>query len=85
MEISYYLFLAIYGLGILFFVIYSLVNIFHIFRFGFLDGNSVFMIVFYLGISLVIFVISYEFLKVIPWTETLEITMPSIDLPALNL
>ena len=61
MFIPFYLFLIVYLIGLAVFFMLAFFNLYHIFRFGFLDRRSIAVTVFFLVAIFVILIISAVF------------------------
>jgi hypothetical protein len=70
LEISISTFLVIYGLAILLYVIFALVNLYHLFRFGFISFTSFLATFLFLGASVLILFITYKLGLAIDWNQT---------------
>ncbi|OGY42816.1 MAG: hypothetical protein A2Y67_03785 [Candidatus Buchananbacteria bacterium RBG_13_39_9] len=69
-EISLYIFLILYGAALALFVIFALINIYHLFRFGFLSFFSFFVTFLFLAGVILILFITYELGAKIDWSQT---------------
>ena len=67
LAIFYYLYLVILGI----FVLYSLFNIYHLLRFGFLTITNILVIIIYLAAASWLVVFSLSVLMTIDWSRTL--------------
>ena len=67
MGIPLYLFYFIYLALIVVFIFYSLFNIYHLVRFGFLGIVSIVIIFFYIGISIAILLLTASFANQVDW------------------
>ncbi|MCX6743204.1 MAG: hypothetical protein NT116_03125 [Candidatus Parcubacteria bacterium] len=70
LEISLSIFLIIYGLAIIIFVIMALVNLFHLFAYGFLSFTSFLATFLFLAAAVLILFITYKFGLQIDWSQT---------------
>lgn len=68
-EISYYVFLIIYGLGLAIFVIFSLFNLYHLFVYGFLSYASFLATFLFLAGTVVVLFLTYQIGSQIDWTQ----------------
>ncbi len=73
MEISLSIFYYIYMLAVAVFMVYSLFNIYHLLRFGFLTAGTIAIIVIYLLGAFVILSTSFSVINTIDWTQTWEL------------
>ena len=72
-EISLLVLLIPYGILVAIFLLFAIINLYHMFTFGFLNFESFFMtFLFIAGIILILF-ITYELAMAIDWTQTLII------------
>jgi hypothetical protein len=69
-EISISTYFIIYGLALALFIIFALINLYHLFRFGFLSFTSFFMTFLFLGTSVLVIFITYKLGQNIDWTQT---------------
>ncbi len=69
-EISISTYFIIYGLALALFVIFALINLYHLFRFGFLSFTSFLMTFIFLGVSVLLLFITYKLGLEIDWTQT---------------
>lgn len=67
LAILYYIYLAV----LLFFITYSLFNIYHLIRFGFSSLINIIIILIYISVSTIFIVFSFNLLLNIDWTTTL--------------
>lgn len=74
LSIFYYLYLLV----VLFVVIYSLFNIYHLLRFGFLSWLNIVVILFYILVLCLFLLASFNILLSIDWTQPLiDFSFPS--------
>lgn len=66
-AIFYYAYLLI----VLFFIIYSLFNIYHLVRFGFMTLTNMIMIIFYIALSASFIILSFSLLMGLDWNTIL--------------
>ena len=66
-AIFYYFYLAV----ILFFVIYSLFNIYHLIRFGFFSLTNIAVMILYIIVAAILIMYSFELLMQVDWNITL--------------
>ncbi|MFH0951569.1 MAG: hypothetical protein V1838_00035 [Patescibacteria group bacterium] len=72
LVILLYIFLALVGL----FVVFSFFDLYHVIRFGFLNGATITAaFIFIAGAAMILF-ISYQQLQPIDWSETILIGLP---------
>lgn len=64
LSILYYLYL----LAVAVFVLYSLFNIYHLLRFGFLTSVNVLVIVAYVGVAAILLFFSFNLLAAVDWS-----------------
>ena len=67
LAIIYYIFLA----AVFVFVLYSLFNIYHLLRFGFLSVTNVVVILIYIAISSSLLYVAFSQLLMIDWSQPL--------------
>lgn len=72
MSIPYYIFLIIYLVGVLVFFILSVLNLYHIVRFGFFRFSSVLITFIYLGAAVVIILLTLNALANVDWQANIE-------------
>jgi len=72
MAIPYYIFLIIYLLAVLIFFALSVINFYHIIRFGYFRFASVFITFLYLGAVVVIILLTLNSLSNIDWRTNIE-------------
>lgn len=76
MEIPYsvilYVYLGLVGL----FIIFCLVDLYHVVRFGFLNSTTVGMTFVFIAGSAILLFISYTYLKDIDWSQQIIIELP---------
>jgi len=70
LSILYY----IYLIFVLIYLFYTFFNVYHLMRFGFLTPSNVAMVIFYLAVSLLILVISWNYINQIDWQKSFSIT-----------
>jgi len=70
LEISLSVFLIIYGLAIVIFLVMALVNLFHLFAYGFLSFTSFLATFLFLAASVLIIFITYKYGMQIDWSQT---------------
>lgn len=75
------LFLYIYYAFLIFWAIFSLVALYHMVKFSFINFTSFFTIVLYLGISAVLLKISFLFIGTIDWGINLAIFQNMFNQP----
>jgi len=73
MTFPLYIFLIIYLVFLLGWVIFSLVAIYHMLKFGFLNFTTFFIIFVYIIIAVLLLAVSYNFLNQIDWTAQISI------------
>ena len=69
-EISFSLFLVIYGILVLCFLIFALVKLYHIFAFGFLGFESFFVTFLFIAGTILVLFITYKLGMEIDWAQT---------------
>jgi len=69
-EISLSVFLIAYGIFIALFLIFAIINLYHMFTWGFLNFESFFMTFILVAGTVLILFITYELAKEIDWTQT---------------
>jgi len=72
LVILLYIYLAIVGL----FVLFSFFDLYHMIRFGFLNGTTITTTFVFLAAAALILFISYQQLNPIDWSETISIGLP---------
>lgn len=72
-DISLYTFLIVYGALVLIFLIFAIINLLHLFAFGFLNFESFFMTFIFLGGIILILFITYKLGLKIDWSQTLSL------------
>ena len=86
-AIFYYFYLAV----VLFFMIYSLFNIYHLIRFGFFSLTNILVMILYIIVSALLLMYSFELLMPVDWNVTLidlgnfKINSPFGDNQNLNI
>jgi len=86
-AIFYYFYLAV----ILFFIVYSLFNIYHLIRFGFFSLTNILVMILYIIVSALLLMYSFELLMPVDWNVTLidlgnfKINSPFGDNQNLNI
>ncbi|PIP29490.1 hypothetical protein COX27_01160 [Candidatus Kuenenbacteria bacterium CG23_combo_of_CG06-09_8_20_14_all_36_9] len=73
MSIPIFIFLILYLFVVLIFLIFTFFNIYHSWRFGMNSFTNFFSIFIYLSALAVIFFFSYNFIKTIDWTASINI------------
>ena len=77
-AIFYYFYLAV----ILFFIVYSLFNIYHLIRFGFFSLTNILVMILYIIVSALLLMYSFELLMPVDWNVTLiDLNNFKINLP----
>jgi len=76
LSIFYYAYLLV----VLFFVIFSLFNLYHLMRFGFLTLSNLFIMILYIVMAISLLIFSFDILMQIDWTVELNITTGSSSL-----
>lgn len=79
MSFSPFIFLIIYLVLVGIFLIISIINFYHIIRFGFLHWPSLVMTFVYLGLVVLIILFTFKTLGNFDWQEPLEINLPFIS------
>jgi hypothetical protein len=69
-EISISIFLVIYGLALFLFVIFALINLYHLFKFGFISFTSFLATFLFLGATVLVLFITYKLGQSIDWSQT---------------
>lgn len=72
MAIPYYIFLIIYLLAVLIFFALSVLNFYHIIRFGYFRYASALVTFLYLGVAVVIILLTLNALANIDWAANIE-------------
>lgn len=67
LAVFYYFYLAV----ILFFIIYSLFNIYHLIRFGFFSLTNIAVMILYILVASLFIMYSFELLMLVDWNLTL--------------
>jgi hypothetical protein len=70
LEISYSVFLIIYGLGLLCFIIYAFFNLYHLFVYGFLSFAGFLATFLFFAGTIIILFLTYQIGSQIDWTQT---------------
>jgi hypothetical protein len=71
MEISVlYMFLALYGAGVLIFLVLTFFNLYHAWRFGMSDLANMLSMITYIILILIIAIASYSFLGSVDWSNS---------------
>ena len=70
MEIPYYIFLIIYGLGIAALLVGFWLHFYHIQRFGWFDFSVKLNTILFLGVTVIVIGLTALLLKDVPWMET---------------
>ena len=77
-AIFYYFYLAV----VLFFIVYSLFNIYHLIRFGFFSLTNILVMILYIIVSALLLMYSFELLMQVDWNVTLiDLNNFKINLP----
>ena len=66
-AIFYYFYLAV----VLFFIVYSLFNIYHLIRFGFFSLTNIAVMILYIIVAAILIMYSFELLMQVDWNITL--------------
>lgn len=82
MSFPYYIFLIVYGLGILFCVGFFAINLFHLTRFGLLDFTARVHTVLMISVIVIVLVFTGIFLRDVDWLETVELA-PNLSVDGL--
>ena len=69
LSIFYYAYLALLGI----FLLFTFFNIYHLVRFGFLSLGNLAMIIFYIVISALIIMVSWNYIGQFDWTQSIQI------------
>lgn len=69
---TYEIFLWIFGLGLLLYLLLSLVLIYHIVRFSYMNGRSTQMLLLHLLVSFVVLTGVWGYIRTVDWDESLE-------------
>jgi len=78
MTIPLTIFLVLYAAFLVFYVIFSFFNIFHLMKFGAISFTTYFMAFLYLAGILVVLFFSYQGLAAIDWSEGIKIDLQGI-------
>lgn len=78
MSIPLYIFYFIYLGLVAIFLLFTLFNIYHLIKFGYLSLNNIIIISFYIIVTILILLISWRYISQINWQENLEL-MPAIN------
>lgn len=81
MSIPPLIFLIIYVVLVGIFFILSILNFYHIIRFGFLRPASIIITLVYLALMAVIILLTFRILNQINWSQPIEINLPFISSP----
>lgn len=73
MDIPYYIFLLIYGVGVLVCVVFFFINLYHLRRYGLLDFSSTTQTLMVSGIFIIVLVFTFIFLRDIQWTDEVHL------------
>lgn len=73
MEIPYYIFLIIYAVGIIALMSGFWLHFYHIQKFGWFDFSAKVNTALFIGVTIIVIVITALLLKEVPWTETFSI------------
>lgn len=73
MSFPLYILLIPYGLAIIFYLTWSLSLLYHIFRFGYWDSSTRFMLFLYFAGSLIILIFTGIYIMGIDWNQTVSI------------
>ena len=65
-----------YGIVLLFFIIFSLINITHLIRYGATTGVSLFMTFIFLAGAVIILFVSWQILGTINWGQPIVFSLP---------
>lgn len=76
-SIPLYIFLVPYALVVFVFALFSLINLFHLVKFGEGIFADFIATAFYLGVSVLIFYVSWQYLGKFNWQETIDIGLQS--------
>ena len=68
-SIFYFIYLAFVGV----FLLFTLFNVYHLVRFGFLSIANISIIVFYIGISIMMLLVSWYYIGQIDWQQVIPI------------
>jgi len=72
-EFSLTVFLVIYGLGVVLFFIFAIINMLHLFYYGFLNFESYFVTFLFLAATILVLFITYKLGIAIDWNQTFTI------------
>lgn len=81
MTISPLIIFIIYIVGLVLFLVFSIVNLYHVLRFSFMRRVSIIMTSVYFGLILVIVLVTLQIVSNVDWTQSWDI---SIDLPFME-
>lgn len=72
------IFYFIYLIFVLFFIIFTFFNAYHLVKFGFLTFSNIIIISFYIIVSVLILLISFNYINQIDWKQTMsfDLNMP---------
>jgi len=73
MEIPLAIFYYIYAAAVLVFLIFTLFNIYHLMRFGYLTISNILIVIFYIFGSVAILAISWDYIGAINWHQSIQI------------
>lgn len=68
-SIFYFIYLAFVGV----FLLFTLFNVYHLVRFGFLSIANISIIVFYIGMSIMMLLVSWYYIGQIDWQQVIPI------------
>ena len=69
-EVSISVYLILYGIMVAIFVIFAIINLYHLFAFGFLSFQSFFMTFIFLGGTVLILFVTYKWGLKLDWSQT---------------
>jgi hypothetical protein len=75
LAIFYYVYLVFVAI----FLLFTLFNVYHLIRFGFLSVGNIVMIAFYITVSILILLISWQYISQIDWQQEIPIAPLSFD------
>ena len=79
MSLSPLIFLIIYVVLVAIFLFLSILNFYHVVRFGFLDAASVTITLIYLALVAVIILLTFKAISQIDWQQPIQINLPFIS------
>jgi len=79
-EIPLYIMLIIYAVFVVIFLIFALINIYHMVTFGFISFESFFMTFLLLAGTILILFTTYTYAQEIDWEETFVIKTDVVEL-----